>query len=345
MKKKVTIYDIAKTLNVSPATVTRAMNGQPKVGMEKRELILKTAKEMGYYANKVAVSLARKQIKIGVVIYGAVEAFYNELISGADAAYKELQDFNVTRDMFSFSTSEYDDAEFISELNKIAQKKYDGIMIYSLNDTPEIAKTVDQIIAKNIIVYTMNTDITTQNNHYCIMNDGFVAGRLAAELLDWMVVNRKICYFMGGEHTQCLLNINKAFTQELKNRGLVLLESYYDDGNMEKAYREVDDILVNHPDVGGIYINSAISEPICKRLVEMNMQNKIKIVTSDLIPSIKENIKKGIIQATIFQDPFFQAKTCFRNLYKIIAEGYKPVKYIYTRPQIISSSNLSFFEG
>lgn len=344
MKKKVTIYDIAKALNVSPATVTRAMNGQPKVGMEKRELILKTAKEMGYQANKVAVSLARKQIRIGVVIYGAVEAFYNELINGVDTAYEELQDFNVTRDLHLFSTSDYNDSQFVSELNKIAQKKYNGVIIYSLNDTPEIAEAVDQLIEKNVVVYTINTDITTQRNHYCIMNNGFTAGRLAAELLDWMVCNRKICYFMGGEHTQVLLNISKAFTQEVNKRNLTILESYYDDGDMGKAYREVDDMLDTHPDVGGIYINSAISEPICKRIVELNKQNKIKIVTSDLIPSIKENIKKGVIQATIFQDPFLQAKTCFKNLYKIIAEGYKPVKYIYTKPQIISSSNLSFFE-
>jgi LacI family transcriptional regulator len=342
---KVTIYDIAKKLNVSPATVTRAMNGQPKVGAEKRKLIIKTAEQMGYKANKVAVSLARKQIKIAVVIYGAVEAFYNKLVDGANIAYQDLRDFNVSRELIVLSTRTHNDNDLIDILHELPNKKFDGVLIYSLNDTPDIAKAIDNLIADGIAVYTMNTDVSTQNNHFCVMNDGHVAGKLAAELLDWMVPNRKICYFMGGEHTQVLLNINKAFTKEAKQRNLEILESYYDDGDMEKAYHEVDDILENHAEVGGIYINSAISEPICRRIVELGVQDKIKIVTSDFLPSIKQNIVDGVVQATIFQDPFLQAKTGFKNLYRVIAEGFVPDRYIFTKPQIISKSNLTFFEG
>jgi len=341
---KVTIYDIAKKLNVSPATVTRAMNGQPKVGLEKRKLILKTAEEMGYKANKVAVSLARKQIKIAVVVYGAVEAFYKKLVDGAEIAYQDLRDFNVSRELFVLPTTDHNDTDLVKTLQDISSKRFDGILLYSLNDTPEIADAIDKIIDNGVIVYTMNTDVTTQNNHFCVMNNGFVAGRLAAELLDWMVPNRKVCYFMGGEHTQVLLNINKAFAQEAKERNLNVLDSYYDDGDMEKAYQEVDDILENHPDVGGIYINSAISEPICRRIVELGVEGKIRIVTSDFLPSIKKNINAGVVQASIFQDPYLQAKTGFKNLYRVIAEGFTPDKFIYTKPQIISKSNLTFFD-
>jgi LacI family transcriptional regulator len=340
MKKKVTIYDIASMLDVSTATVTRALNGQRKVGKEKRELIQKTAREMGYQANKVAVSLARKQIRICVLIYGSVDVFYNELINGSESAYQELQDFNVVRDIYVFSTKQFADQEFVQEMSKIAKKKYDGLMFYSVNDTPEIAKVVDQLIEKGVVVYTLNTDISTRYNHYCIMNNGFVSGMLAAELLDWMVYNRKVCYFKGGEHTQILKNISKAFTNEAMRRNLVLLDSYYDDGDETKACDAVDHIFLNHPDVEGIYINSAFSEPICNRIVEKNLHRKIKIVTSDLLPSIHENIDKGIVQATIFQDPFMQAKRCFENLYKIIAEGYRPERNIYTTPQIITRSIL-----
>jgi len=170
--KKVTIYDIAKKLNVSPATVTRAMNGQPKVGAEKRKLILKTAEEMGYKANKVAVSLARKQIKIAVVIYGAVEAFYNKLLDGANAAYNDLKDFNVTRELILLPISEYNDDDLVEKLKEISNSKFVGVILYSLSDTPEIANTLDKLIDKGIVVYTMNTDVTTQNNHFCVMNDG-----------------------------------------------------------------------------------------------------------------------------------------------------------------------------
>lgn len=338
--KKVTIYDIAKKMSVSPATVTRAMNGLPKVGDEKRKLILETAERMGYRPNKIAATLARKEIKIAVIIYGAVEEFYNKLLEGTEDAYKSLQDFNLRRDLFLLSTLKNNDADLIKVLNEIEGKCYDGIVLNSINDTPEIAEVVERLIDEGVVVYTINTDISTKKPHYCVMNNGEIAGRIAAELLDWMVENRKVCNFMGGKHTQVLLNINKAFLEEAKRRELVILDSYFDDGNMETAYKEMDSIIKDHPDVGGIYVNSAISEPICRRLVELNMQGKIKIVTSDLIPSIVDNIRSGVIQATIFQDPYLQGKLGFSYLYRIIADGFTPDEQIFITPQIVMQNNI-----
>lgn len=339
--KKVTIYDIANKLNVSPATITRAINGKPKVGDELRKLIISTAQDMGYRANKVAMSLARKEIKIAVLIYGAIYDFYSKLLEGIKDASMSLHDFNITSDEYVLSIQENNDEDFIRQLNSL--NGYNGAVIYSIHDTPQIANAVDKLIEKKTIVYTINTDITTKNHHYCVMNNGEVTGRIAAELLDWMVTNRKICFFMGGKYTQVLSGITKSFTETAKKRGLIILDSYYDDGDEVKAYNSMNIILKKHCDVGGIYVNSAISSPICKRIMELGMHTKIKIVTSDLLPSVVDNIRNGIIQATIFQDPFLQGKTGFLNLYKIIAEGFNPSKNIYITPQIIIQNNLDCY--
>ncbi|MBO6280125.1 MAG: LacI family DNA-binding transcriptional regulator [Bacilli bacterium] len=58
MSKKVTIYDIAKYLNVTPATVSYALNNVSKVSEETRKKILETAKELGYSRDYNAVSLS-----------------------------------------------------------------------------------------------------------------------------------------------------------------------------------------------------------------------------------------------------------------------------------------------
>lgn len=46
--KKPRIQDIAKAAGVSPATVTRALRGSGYTSIEKRELVLQTARELGY---------------------------------------------------------------------------------------------------------------------------------------------------------------------------------------------------------------------------------------------------------------------------------------------------------
>ena len=39
MKKETTIYDIARELNISPATVSRAMNGHPAINIKTKERV------------------------------------------------------------------------------------------------------------------------------------------------------------------------------------------------------------------------------------------------------------------------------------------------------------------
>ena len=50
MEKRVTIYDIADKLGISIATVNRALNDKPRVKPETRELVKRTAEEMGFRA-------------------------------------------------------------------------------------------------------------------------------------------------------------------------------------------------------------------------------------------------------------------------------------------------------
>ena len=65
----VTIKDIAKKLNVAVSTVSRAFNAKGDIKKETRELILKTASEMGFRPNPIAKKLfQRKSFNVGVII-------------------------------------------------------------------------------------------------------------------------------------------------------------------------------------------------------------------------------------------------------------------------------------
>ena len=45
---KPTISDIAKALNITPSTVSRALAGNPRVSDQTRALVIKKAEELGY---------------------------------------------------------------------------------------------------------------------------------------------------------------------------------------------------------------------------------------------------------------------------------------------------------
>ena len=79
--KHVTIKDIANKLNVSISSVSRAFNDKYDIKKETKELILRTAEEMGYYPNPIAKKLSQKNtLNIGVVVPEFINEFYSEVI-------------------------------------------------------------------------------------------------------------------------------------------------------------------------------------------------------------------------------------------------------------------------
>jgi len=95
-KTETTIHDIAKKLNLSASTISRALNNNPVISESKRDLIKKMAAEMGYRPNILAANLRTKRTNtIGVIVPLINRHFFSSVISGIeDVAYK--QGFAVT---------------------------------------------------------------------------------------------------------------------------------------------------------------------------------------------------------------------------------------------------------
>jgi LacI family transcriptional regulator len=89
--RDVTIYDIAKVLNISAATVSRGLKDHPHVRKEIKKKILMTARKMGYQQNKFASNLRQKRTStIGVVVPRLDSYFMSSVISGMEKVLNEL---------------------------------------------------------------------------------------------------------------------------------------------------------------------------------------------------------------------------------------------------------------
>lgn len=97
-----TIREIAKKLDLSITTVSRALDGYPDVSKTTRELVRKTAREMGYVPNQAARQLRRNRAEaIGFIIPAArprfMDPFFSEFIAGlGDAAVENQLDLLVS---------------------------------------------------------------------------------------------------------------------------------------------------------------------------------------------------------------------------------------------------------
>jgi DNA-binding LacI/PurR family transcriptional regulator len=81
MKKKITVYDIAKEANVSPSTVSRILTGSAKVSPKKREIVEELIKKYDFYPNILARSLTKNETKsIGFILPDITNPFFSTVL-------------------------------------------------------------------------------------------------------------------------------------------------------------------------------------------------------------------------------------------------------------------------
>ncbi len=91
MTKPATITEIAKKLNVSPSTVSRALHDHPSISPATRAKIKQLAKDLHYEPNERAILFQKgKTYTIGVILPELAESFFSTAISTIeDLAYKK----------------------------------------------------------------------------------------------------------------------------------------------------------------------------------------------------------------------------------------------------------------
>ncbi len=82
-KSRTTITEIARELNVSPSTVSRALNNHPAISAATREAVIELARKLNYQPNLLALNLLRKKTNtIGVIVPEITSYFFSSVING-----------------------------------------------------------------------------------------------------------------------------------------------------------------------------------------------------------------------------------------------------------------------
>jgi len=90
LNKKTTIYDIAKALNITVSTVSRALSGFPAISETTRKAVIETAEKLNYSPNKLASALkSGKTHIIGVIVPSVQAHFFASIIHCIEDGLKD----------------------------------------------------------------------------------------------------------------------------------------------------------------------------------------------------------------------------------------------------------------
>lgn len=168
--KPATIKEIAKILNVSISTVSRALHKHPTIGITTQLKVQALADKLGYEPNQAAISFQKgKTYTIGVVLPELSEAFFSAAISAIeDTAYKR----NYT--VLIAQSHDVEEKE-IQLVEKMKNSRVDGLLVSVAKTTTNFAH-FDMLKRFNIPVVFFDRIPPLKNIHYvaCNMETGSI---------------------------------------------------------------------------------------------------------------------------------------------------------------------------
>ncbi len=160
-----TIKDIAKTLGISPSTVSRALKNHPDISAKTKKAVKELANRLHYEPNAIALSLRSRSSKtIGVIIPEIVHYFFSSVISGIEEiAYKS--GFTV---IICQSNEDYEKEKHV--IQTLISKHVDGILA-SVSKTTTNYDHFQEIIKSNIPLVFYDRVLNLQKTDRVIVDD------------------------------------------------------------------------------------------------------------------------------------------------------------------------------
>lgn len=130
----VTIKDIAKALNFSTSTVSRALRGSYEISADTKKLVLEYAEKINYRPNPIALSLKEQKSRaIGVVVSEIANNFFSQAINGIESIA-----YNRGYHVIFTQSHESQEREKVN-IQHLTSRSVDGLLISLSNETVDLS--------------------------------------------------------------------------------------------------------------------------------------------------------------------------------------------------------------
>jgi LacI family transcriptional regulator len=343
-KERRGIQLIAKMAKVSIGTVDRALHGRAGIREATRRRVLQVARQIGYTPNLAAraLSVSKASARIGVCMPREIHFFYDQLWSGVLDEAKRVGQLGIQFVNRSVQSLGEGDAEAFKELVKCG---VDGIVLTAGNPK-DLKPLIDDAEDRGIRVVCVSTDAPDSRRSSVVCVEPWLNGRLAGELMGKFVPPGSEVAVVAGmltteDHRQKTSGFSEEFPRHCLGGKIVrVIEGHeHEDESFQKTF----DLLRRIPTLAGIYVNTVNCLPVCRALGARGLAGKVKLITTDLFAEMSSYIQKGIITASIYQQPHRQGQMAVRLITDYLTSKIHMPPAIHLSPGVVMSSNLHLF--
>jgi len=133
-KEKTTIHDIARKLNITASTVSRALKDHPRISTETKKAVLRVAEKLNYQPNHIAAALRNGRSNIiGIIVPSVDRSLFSSIVRGIEEIANKAK-YNV------MVCQHYDSYEKeVQNINALLNAQVDGIIVSFAKDTEDFS--------------------------------------------------------------------------------------------------------------------------------------------------------------------------------------------------------------
>jgi LacI family transcriptional regulator len=262
-----TIKDIAKALNISPSTVSRALKDHPDISEKTKKAVNELAKNLKYRPNAIALSLrSSKSNTIGVIVPQLVHHFFSSIIDGIENVANEAG-YNV---IISQSNERYD--KEVANTQTMLLSRVDGLLVSLTKETNDISHFLS-IIEEEIPVVFFDRAPDDVPADKVIVDDFEGASFATQHLIDQGC--KRIAHFSAPSHLSIGKERIAGYKNALKKNGLTLDESLIIPcDNYDTALIETERLLSSENPPDAIF---AVNDSSAAAAINVAKKKKIKV--------------------------------------------------------------------
>lgn len=232
MKKKVTIYDVAREASVSLATVSRVINGSNVVKDKTKQKVLEVIERLDFKPNEIARGLATsKTTTIAIIFPQSLFAHVKDMISGIGDTGRYL-DYNINM----YTTDDIGDDNTVDDVTeRLVKSRADGVILFN---NEHIDYTIASIKKYGLPIVVIGKRISEKNIGSIYID----VKKAASEIIDsYLAAGKKDIVYVSPE--QNLIkneDIIEGIKESYKKHGLT-----FDEGKVITSSGQYED---NYPE-------------------------------------------------------------------------------------------------
>lgn len=246
--KEITIYDIAQKLNISSATVSRALNDDPVVNKKTRMRIFDAADEMGYRLNHFARNLRNQKTNIiGVIVPRLNSYFMSAVISGIE----QVANSEGYQIIISQSSEQWD--KEIASAKTMFNNRVDGLLVSLAYDTKDITH-FDPFFRKRVPVLFFDRVEAHENTTNVLIDNKQAAYEATRHLIAEGC--KRIVHITATPKRNVYTDRLAGYRQALAESGLPIKDEYLVISNLgqEDGAQAAEKILGMNPLPDGVFV-------------------------------------------------------------------------------------------